>query len=339
MTRPPRPGFTLIELLVVIAIIAILVGLLLPAVQKVREAAGRVKCRNNLKQIGIACHNYAANLDGLPPSRISKNGSPPSPPYIPANTGRASVLVLILPYLEQTAVYNTYVKEKDWCDPANTSSGVLKTVFSIFQCPATPTGTRFETVKDPKYLVSFVPPYPDVKNIGFHTGFVADYGSLVQVDQPKDSLDTGDLIGQGLAPPYSFVNPPGLGAMRQNITTPIVSITDGTSNTTLFAEFAGRPTQYYAGGIANPGKSVDDAIWAGHDMRINVTGSDPTGTTGSKGGPCVVNCNNDKDVYAFHPSGANVLFADGSVRQLTPATPAKTLVYLVTASGGEILPE
>src|SRR6059058_4737536 len=98
-----RRGFTLVELLVVIAIIAILIGLLLPAVQRVRESAARVKCQNNLKQIGLACHNFAAANRYLPPGLLSD--APNSPPD-PGNVGPGvGCLAFILPYVEQESVY------------------------------------------------------------------------------------------------------------------------------------------------------------------------------------------------------------------------------------------
>jgi prepilin-type N-terminal cleavage/methylation domain-containing protein len=138
MIQRAKRAFTLIELLVVIAIIAILIGLLLPAVQKVREAAARMKCSNNIKQLGTAVHNYASTYDSkLPPinQRDSNNQN--------ANGG-ANILALLLPYIEQENLYKLGVPGNGgsfWDNPVpNTPSGSMRTVtLKAFQCPSDPT--------------------------------------------------------------------------------------------------------------------------------------------------------------------------------------------------------
>src|SRR5689334_17215175 len=118
--RNARPsGFTLIELLVVIAIIAILIGLLLPAVQKVREAAARMSCQNNLKQLGLGLHNYQATTGYFPPGALRSPASGAVGPFflkfgVTTNNVRHSWSVFVLPYIEQDNVYKLYSINADW---------------------------------------------------------------------------------------------------------------------------------------------------------------------------------------------------------------------------------
>ena len=126
-----RGGFTLIELLVVIAIIAVLIALLLPAVQQAREAARRTQCKNNLKQLGLAVHNFEETFTHLPSSL-----RPPT-----AGTVRFSVLTSLLPYLDQANLFNKYDQTVNWSAAAN--KPLSQTKISGFICPSNPQGRRF----------------------------------------------------------------------------------------------------------------------------------------------------------------------------------------------------
>ncbi len=323
MPAARRRGFTLIELLVVIAIIAVLIGLLLPAVQKVREAAARSSCQNNLKQMGLAALNYESGRGGLPPSRCSKNNS--NLPAIPTGLNRGNVLVFLLPFIEQGSAMALYKQDKDYADPANTGTGILKTVFKAYQCPSTPGPPRtVAAAANTKYITTWTVSgnsvsYSDTPNPSGFDGFAADYAAFVQLDYDSTLF----------------------GAMRQNTNTPMTFLQDGASNTTLFAEFAGKPKTYTTGGKASAAADSTDAaknMWAGQDFVVKLSGTTADGSAASAADDaCVLNCNNTTDAYGFHAGVCNVVFADGSVRPLRATAGRKVVSALVTSQGGELI--
>jgi len=359
-----RSGFTLIELLVVIAIIGVLIGLLLPAVQKVREAAARAKCQNNLKQITLATLNYESANMGLPWNAITKNNS--QPPYIPwvqgtipapgqaaGTQGRCSVLVTILPYIEQNNVQPLWTYNVDWSDPVNTNPLTLQ--IPLYQCPSAPhTGTNVPAYST-NYISggnnSFAPPsspgsatnvlggplYPTTKCTP--TGWPADYAPATQVKTKKDKNGAEIAYSNPLvAAAYPPNQIPSKGAMRQNGKTKMTEIYDGTSNTVMYSEAAGRDMQYYTNRspVAYDPTKITGPIWADSDNRITITGSSPDGMSAFGTGPCVMNCNNlQGDIYSFHTNGANISFADGSVHFVAATIDIVTLAALVTRAGNE----
>src|SRR5579884_4164386 len=178
--RQRAPGFTLIELLVVIAIIAILIGLLLPAVQKIREAAARMTCSNNLKQITLALHNYHDAKGVLPPGIVAPprlpDGSTPNPSGTPAGQGtiqsspHTGILVFLLPYLEQDNLYKALVplpaaggvaldynpayttSQQPWWTNA-TNWSMAQTKVKTFMCPS---ADNLESPPNGTFLTFFV---------------------------------------------------------------------------------------------------------------------------------------------------------------------------------------
>ena len=361
-----RSGFTLIELLVVIAIIAILVALLVPAVQKVREAASRMQCTNNLKQLALAAMNYESSNKGLPYNAITKNNSqepfiPYDPSTVPAvgnpggTQGRCSGLVPLLPFIDQNPITTIYDYNTDWAHPSNANA--LTIAFAVFRCPSNPYGGTMVTPYSTSYIggpganqnVYFAPPtgpgsainilgaavYPNGGS-GTSVGFAADYAPVCQVKTTKDATGKENGFANPLVT-NMFVSGGSKGAMQQNGRTAIVQIRDGTSNTTLYSEAAGRVMQCYTGGACIPAPNSTGSIWADSDNRITVTGTSPDGLTAKGTGPCVMNCNNWTDIYSFHTGGANIVFADGSVRYVSQSIDINTMAAIVTKAGGEIV--
>ncbi len=316
LLSPRRSAFTLIELLVVIAIIAVLIGLLLPAVQKVRGAANRLSCQNNLKQLGLALHGFHDVNKHLPTSQNVGAGLP-----------RHSWTAFVLPYLEQEALHRQYDFTKNWYDTANRT--VSTTPLKGFQCPsAPPAASRLDDK-------------PENAAAGIWTPFVpaSDYGATTHVGIR--------LLAAGL------VDAAGPGVMPKNSTPQLADVTDGLSNTILVAESAGRPNLYRLGKVVGqvPQQRVDGGGWTRAATDFSLEGSSADGS--QTPGPCAVNCANGETprgypdptygtngtggIYAFHAGGANVLMADGSVRSLAAAVDIRTVAALITRAGGEVV--
>jgi prepilin-type N-terminal cleavage/methylation domain-containing protein/prepilin-type processing-associated H-X9-DG protein len=330
--RRNRLGFTLIELLVVIAIIAILIGLLLPAVQKVREAAARAQCTNNLKQIALAVHGYHDTNNFLPPAW---NYEPPAPPTRTTGVMHAWSTFL-LPLLEQDNLFRQYNMNVLLYNAPN--AAVVQTPLKVFQCPSTPNNPRTYAFPVPANILPAIP-------AGTLRAAASDYTvttgvrNWAQLVNPNPSETALADIGQrhGILSAYS--SNPALGATRR---LNFVTVTDGTSNTILVAEQAGRPTIYGRNRqMFTTPPMTEGAGWGDPFNGENwLSGTTFDGNPAAPQGPCIINCNNmtGRSLYSFHTGGLNVALGDGSVRFLAESVPTRLVAFLITAQRGEVLP-
>jgi prepilin-type N-terminal cleavage/methylation domain-containing protein/prepilin-type processing-associated H-X9-DG protein len=308
-------GFTLVELLVVIAIIGILVALLLPAVQAAREAARRLQCVNNLKQMGLALQNYEGTYRSFPPGSTGPpSTAAPTPPY------RHGWVAMTLPWIEQGSLKDRYDMNANWYDPGN--SGVIVIPLDVYHCPSAEFG-RVATSKSPAF--------------GVRTAAAWDYASVNVASSIPGYAGTANVERRK-------------GVMNDREGARIADIADGTSNTLMVSEDANRPhlwvkgrrrmdilaqTSNYPAGNVGPGETTG-GVWAEHQKAVSIGGASADGTVTSGGGPCAINCTNDWEIYAMHPGGTNGLLADGSVRFIGETIPITVLGALCSRNGGEV---
>ena len=327
-----RRGFTLIELLVVIAIIAVLIGLLLPAVQKVREAAARMSCSNNMKQLGIALHSYHDANNRMPPG-----GGDDTPPFGTTTSGwGSSWKVYILPYIEQDNLYRQW-QFNSWSSGwqnANNLSLVNRVNIKTYRCPSS-TLPDFHPNSTTNVTTS----------LQMFTSYVGVAGT--SIDTPRNT-NIGCCNGSG------NING-GSGILNSNSQVTMVSVTDGLSNTIL----VGEQSDHLRDGNNQPIIGGNGAITSQgpHGWVMGAGGGGVGASNGERQfnivttrwpinqrglGNSSVNGTNENSgsnipFSSSHTGGAQMLMGDGSVRFMTASTSLQTLQSLSTRAGGEIV--
>jgi prepilin-type N-terminal cleavage/methylation domain-containing protein/prepilin-type processing-associated H-X9-DG protein len=339
---PPKRGFTLIELLVVIAIIAVLIALLLPAVQSAREAARRSQCVNNLKQIGIALHNYVSALGVFPPGYVTTidravlnacDMDAENQHGVDLGAGWAWGS-MILPYMEQQPLYNSINFNLSVAFHQNDTCSL--TALSVFLCPSDSGPSVVPVFSDP----------PDPANPGTYNAshivdtlsrgnYVGMYG-LGEICAQSGALDAPDNNGLG---PFGR----HAGIFFRNSRVSFAEITDGTSQTIAVGERSHNLS--YVTWVA---RSIDG--WLGKTSPIE-GGTDlfnPSpeecwtqilGPVGVEDGLRTINNPEAhvEDYWSRHPGGANFLFADGSVKFLKSSIHPIPWRALATRAYGEVI--
>jgi len=335
-----RRGFTLIELLVVIAIIAVLIALLLPAVQAAREAARRSQCVNNLKQIGLAIHNYISNNDCVPPSGGMDNYQAPGTAGAPQC---ASMKVPLLPFMEQGPLYNAinFSSGGMWqADPNNTNSTVVCTKVASFLCPSD----------------------GNIANNSVLTGGNLTFG-LVGTSNYANNYGTNRNLNGGIPTGPAWY----LGQYNQGYGNgwPIVTlatITDGTSNTAMYSEFIKGTAGAYKPGLGvtwnqpnnswNSGSNLGDyqSCITATSLQWDYKGEYWVYRDGGRGGMYThITLPNTKSCWAgnpwdgfdtassWHSGGVNMLFLDGSVKFIKNSINPLAWYGIATMGNGEVV--
>ena len=306
--RGSRRGFTLIELLVVIAIISVLIGLLLPAVQRVREAASRTKCQNNLKQIGLALHNYHDRPGHFPPGYTSNQA-------LADGTGPGwGWAAHILPDLEQENLHRLIDFKRPVVDPVH--APVLTANVGFLRCPSDPR-------QDPIRVAEFVDPAGLTTDLG-RSNYVGCYGNTPFLGE-SPAVMSRHLVIDGIS---------GKGMFYRNSKTRFADVADGTSNTIAVGEKSAANTLASWVGVipgARWASANDVATYGG--VPSNLPAAMTLGHACRQHPPSAA-AGVAEDFSAPHPEGVNFLFADGSVHVVKKSVNMQVYPFTATIADG-----
>ena len=340
-----RRGFTLIELLVVIAIIGVLIALLLPAVQRVREAASRLQCQNNLRQLGLALHNYHGVAGSFPPGMVTSEVS--------LTNAESTGLTLLLPHIEQENVRRLYQFDRPWFDPLNAAAVAVEV--PLFYCPSNRGGGSIDLTSVAPIWNTSLPPKVAACDYALCKGANA---ALLRNWQ-KTPVEVRGVFG---------IRRPEESGVR------FLEISDGTSSTLAIGDATGGNPAYLIRDLSNPSKpvissatgqpAVAEQSWGAagitdpdhpwyasifavtaqygfaqdpRDEPMNRRLTTPTVFGNDTKGDNAKGLDSVSGFRSLHTGGCNFLFCDGSVRFLHQSIQPAVYRALSTHAGGEVV--